>query len=74
MKPVEVELIQNHEDNDGFMENMAKMHREYTDAQRVQMRTSFSMSSSQCTDCSRVVTLRQQEVECNTTFEVSMPH
>ena len=35
MKPVEVELIQNHEDNDGFMENMAKMHKEYTrDRQR----------------------------------------
>ena len=35
MKPVEVELIQNHEDDDGFMENMAKMAREYiTDRQR----------------------------------------
>ena len=36
MKPVEVELIQNHEDDDGFMEKMAKMMgtRYDTDRQR----------------------------------------
>ena len=35
MKPVEVELFENHEDDDGFSENMAKLHKEYAaDRQR----------------------------------------